>query len=125
MRRPPNFPKPPISAAKVAVAVELVERIERRDVVARDRAPRVARDVDAFPRRETPEEIALQRGIVLLERLDERADLVRPLASCARAQVDHAALEFFEPLLALDDDVHCAANSGTALSGAIARPSAR
>jgi hypothetical protein len=99
----------------VSVAVQVVERVELRDVVARERTARMARHVDAFPGREIAEEIGEQFDVLRFE----RAHVVRGAALTFAQRCDTRFQFGQQAFFAFDDRVHSApptANSGTALS---------
>jgi hypothetical protein len=109
-----------VIVAEAPVAVELVELIERGDVVGAERALRMTRHVDALPRRELAEDLALDLRVLVLERADLGAHVERLLRGL-RLQLGNALLELEQSLLALDDDVHRCTSAALGTSSA-ARP---
>ncbi len=79
--------------AEVAVAVQLVELIERGDVRRSERTFRMTRHVDALPRREVSEDIELDLRVLFFERADLRRE-IDGLIGGMRFEIGDAPFEF-------------------------------
>ncbi len=101
--------------AEVAVAVQFVELIERGDVGRAERPLRMARHVDALPRRERAEDLELDLRVLLLERLDLGAEIDR-LIGGVRFEIGDALLEFEQTAFAFDDRVHTLLAAGASVA---------
>ena len=89
----------------MAVAVQFVELIQLGQICRAERTFRVTRHVDALPRREMAEDVALDLRVLLLEHLDLSGE-VDGLIRGVRFEIRDAAFEFEQAAFAFDDRVH-------------------
>ena len=94
-----------VVVAEMAVAVQLVELVERGDVLRAERTLRMTGHVHALPRRHRAEHLALDLRVLVFEAADLGRHVDRLLRSL-RFELRDALLELQQTLLALDDDVH-------------------